>query len=523
MNLPNQISLDNFVLNVSRASERGITFNYGEILKGQVSEIKDNGLISIFIKGKLIEAATEVMVNKGQQLFLMVDDVRDGKVVLKVLTPELLSKIENTNIAANLRNIGVTADNDNLAMAKKLIQHNLPVTADMLKNMARGVNLLGANTPRNLEIVGLAMAKQVPLNNSTLQALAQFVEGKPDLASLLRELTHVIARLTDESKGQMAPPNLGANRAMSQTSAPIRELIIPAEEAAKGEKIAANRNLNNAEVLRGNINNKVFIPSPESESRGQMPSTANIATSTNLASTSQLTNLTNNILPLLNQLLENLTLPINSGADTEQIEKIVQALQNNLTNDKDFIRNLALVKDIIKQIDSPALNKALINTLISNMEDLEKEFIGQRVFNVMTKGAGDSNLNYYYVSFPVKIEDEYRLCQLKIDKKLGSKTLLEQDNIKIAVSLATANLGEVLFHVDWYKKGLIKLQGVVETDFAATYIRTNIKSLLSALEGKDYTVEFNGITVVSDEAEEMRVHLNELDEVIKPYVIDIRI
>ena len=523
MNLPNQISLDNFILNISRASERGITFNYGEILKGQVSEIKDNGLISIFIKGKLIEAATEVMVNKGQQLFLMVDDVKDGKVLLKVLTPELLSKIENTNIAANLRDIGVTADNDNLAMAKKLIQHNLPVTPDMLKNMARAVNLLGANTPRNLEIVGLAMAKQLPLNNAALQSLAQFVEGKSDLASLLRQLTTLIARLTDEAKAQTAPPNLGVNRGGNQAAVVLKELTIPREQLAKGESIVANRALSDEGILRTAMNNRLVTPFSESEGKGQMPSTLNVSNASNVANTTPLTNLTNNILPLLSQLLENLALPINNGVDTGQIEKIVQALQSNIANDKDFIKNLALIKDIIKKIDSPTLNKALTSTLISNIEDLEKEFVGQRIFNVMAKGAGDSNLNYYYLSFPVKIEEEYRLCQLKIDKKLTSKTLLEQDNIKIAVSLATANLGEVLFHVDWYKKGLIKLQGVVETDFAATYIRTNIKSLLSALEGKDYTVEFNGITVVSDEPEEMRVHLNELDEVIKPYVIDIRI
>lgn len=523
MNLHSPISLDNFILNVSRASGAGITFNQGEILKGQVHEIKDNGLVSIFIKGKLIEAATEIMVNRGQQLFLVVDDMKDGKVVLRVLTPELLNKIENTNIAANLREIGVNADNDNLQMSKKLIQHNLPVTADMLKNMAKAVNLLGGNTPRNLEIVGLAMAKNVPLNQPALLALAQFVEGKPDLASIARELMNILGKLDKlptEPRVQTTSVNLLPDREPVQSQAPTRNIQIPAENVREGQTTLTNRNLSNIEMVRTNIDNRSFTP-------GQVVNTGSQVNtgSPNFASipSSQFSSPTNNILPLLNQLLESVIIPLNIGANSKQIDDIVQVLKYNLANDKEFMRSLVLIKDILQQRVIPGVDKALINTLVSNIEDMEREFVGQRVFNVMTKFSGDSNLNYYYLSFPVKIGEEYRLCQLKIDKKLGSKALIDQDNVKIVVSLETGNLGYVLFHVDWYKKGLLKLQGVVETEEVSNYISANVNGLIEALEGRGYVVDYEGIKVASDEEEQMRVQLQEVDEVIKPYVIDIRI
>ncbi len=523
MNLHSQISLDNFVLNVSRADGKGITFNQGEILKGEVSELKGNGLISIFIKGRLIEAATEVLVNKGQQLFLLVDDMKDGKVILRVLTPELLSKIENTNIAVNLKNIGINADENNIQMAKKLIQHNLAVTSDMLKSMARGINILGENTPRNLEVVGLAMAKNVPLTPQSLTALVQFVEGKIDLAQITKDLMNLINKL-------------------NQTASTAKDSAIPASET-RGTQNPTTR-------LDTPMPDNVNVRTEESSLASQSSNLGNVGAGTigTTSSSQQTVNIPiqsasslsspislNNFLPLLNQLLESMIIPLNketenvlsptspsSSAQQAQVDSILTSLRSNLANNNEFIRGLALIKEILAHKEISGVDRTIVNTLLNNIEEMGREVTGQRIFNVMTKFIGDSNLNYYYLSFPVKVEDEYRLCQLKIDKKLAKQALIEQDNIKIVVSLETKNLGYVLFHVDWFKKGLLKLQGVVESARVSIYLSNQVNSLIKAIEKMGYTVDYQGIKVAKDK-EEMRVTLQEVDEVIKPYVIDIRI
>jgi hypothetical protein len=83
----NQVSLTRMMLNIATPSDQGISFSRGEILQGSVQEVRADGLVMMLLKGRLIEAATEVMVKPGQQLFLMVDDFRDGKTYLKVLNP----------------------------------------------------------------------------------------------------------------------------------------------------------------------------------------------------------------------------------------------------------------------------------------------------------------------------------------------------------------------------------------------------------------------------------------------------
>lgn len=243
----------------------------------------------------------------------------------------------------------------------------------------------------------------------------------------------------------------------------------------------------------------------------------------------------NNFLPLLNQLLENMIIPFNreteavlsptsptSSAQQAQVDSILTSLRSNLVHNNEFIKGLALIKEILVHKEISGVDRTIVNTLLNNIEDMGRELTGQRLFNVMTKFTGDSNLNYYYLSFPVKLEDEYRLCQLKIDKKLANQALIEQDNVKIVVSLETDNLGYVLFHVDWFKKGLLKLQGVVESARVSTYLSDQVNNLINAIEKMGYMVDYQGIKIAKGE-EEMRVTLQEIDEVIKPYVIDIRI
>ena len=518
MQLNNQVSLNKFTLNISGTSNEGINFNKGEILKGQVQEIKENGLVSIFIKGKLIEALSEVMVNKGQQLFLMVDDMKDGRVVLKVIPPELLGKIENANLAATLKEIGLPPEQMNLQMAKKLIQHNLPVTAETLKNMAKGVNLLGEATPKNLEIVGTAMANNAPLTKPALSSLASFAENKTNLAQVTKELITILSKFENlgaepklnlsnlspnPAEPKLASSNLASNPG-AESKAPL--LNLPPNTGASAGAAEASRL--GSEPL--NLNN-------------QSPAAANPLSNT-MGGDVQLSSATARVLNLLNQVLSTVVLPVNTGNPENQRQEIIEAIRTNLANDKELIRGLSLIKEFLAvQKEVPGLEKAVASSMIKTIEEMEQEFTGSRLLNVMTKFSGDNNLNYYYLSFPVKVNEEYRLCQLKIDKNISKPSLKDMDNIKFVVSLETGNLGLVLFHVDWYKSRMLKLQGVVETPEVLQHITGNINMLINALKAQGYTVDYQGIKVAPTSLEPMRLQLQETTEVVKPFVIDIRV
>jgi hypothetical protein len=64
------------LLNLAQTEGDQLNLIKGEILKGIVESIKDNGMIMVNLKGRSIEAFTELVLTPGQVLFLMVDDLR---------------------------------------------------------------------------------------------------------------------------------------------------------------------------------------------------------------------------------------------------------------------------------------------------------------------------------------------------------------------------------------------------------------------------------------------------------------
>lgn len=449
MQINSQTLLNKFTFNIKGPSEAILNFKQGEIVKGQVQGIKENGLVSIYLKGQLIEALSTVEVIKGQQLFLMVEDINAGKVTLKILTSEILSKMENSNLSTTLKELNLPVDDKNLQIVKKLIQHNLPVSPENIRVISKGVNLLNGVTPRNLELVGIAMAKGAPITQQTLESLVQFVEGKSNLASLTKETASIISQM-----------------ATSMTA------------------LSASHTAATANVQPGS---------------------------------------SNGVFQLLKQIMESVTLTANRGSSPDLANEISQAIKTILTNENDLVRGLGLVKTILQQKEMLEIPKNLINSLINNLGDMEKELAGQKLANVMSRFSTDSDLDFYYLSFPVKIEDEYRLSQLRIGKKPGNKSLADMDNIKFVVSLDTRNLGLVLFHVEWHEGASLKIEGVVENESALKIMETDVNKLIKDLETYNYKVDYNGIKVSTGKNEEMRIKLKEKTEVVKPFIIDVKV
>ena len=138
-----QLYLNKIMLNITTSKDQNLNFVKGEVLRGMVQDIKADGLVSLFIKGQMIDAVSEVLVQPGQQLQLMVEDFRDGRAYLKVLTPQLMERIENSNISLNLTEIGVPAKEENIMMARKLLHYKLPVTSNNLNLMSKAM-VMGA-------------------------------------------------------------------------------------------------------------------------------------------------------------------------------------------------------------------------------------------------------------------------------------------------------------------------------------------------------------------------------------------
>lgn len=253
-----QVSLTRTMLNVSTPASQGISFTQGEVVKGVVQEVRPDGMVMITIKGQVIEAMTEVPVQPGQQLYLRVDDFRDGKTFLKIVTPQGLETIENANLSANLLEMGIAVKEDTVLMARKLLEYNLPVTTNNLNEMARGVKLLGAATPRSLEIVAFVMSRNLPLTPTTLRALEQYTLPESNIAKLvqsviqgLKELGQTEAAFTSPTQGaaqttgantggsSIMPGSVGTSPSSGETMVSANNTPAPTPVVTPGEPAAA--------------------------------------------------------------------------------------------------------------------------------------------------------------------------------------------------------------------------------------------------------------------------------------------
>jgi len=213
----NSISSNKVTLKISTPQGREMALNKGEVLQAQVQEVGEDGLVTIVVKGKPIEAYTEVAVKPGQQLLLMVDDVRNGKTFLKVVTPELMGKIENTNISANLLEMGIAAREENIVLSRKLLQHNLPVNQNNLNELSKNTSSLGGTNARNLEIAAFALSRGITGKNA-LQSLAQFLASPGDTAKLIPVISRLLNALDIQNANNLLDNNTNAMNKAGTTS-----------------------------------------------------------------------------------------------------------------------------------------------------------------------------------------------------------------------------------------------------------------------------------------------------------------
>lgn len=189
------ISSNKITLKLSTPQGREMALNKGEVLQAQVQEVGEDGSVTILVKGRPIEAFSEVPVKPGQQLLLMVDELKQGKTYLKVVTPELMGKIETANISANLAGMGIAAREDTIMLARKLLQHNLPVTQNNLNELSRNVSTLGGMNAKNLEIGAFALSRGIS-GKESLTSLAQFLSSTGETARLVPALERLANALT---------------------------------------------------------------------------------------------------------------------------------------------------------------------------------------------------------------------------------------------------------------------------------------------------------------------------------------
>lgn len=512
-----RVSLNKLQLNITSPEGNELKLSQGEILKGQVKDVKDNGLVLIYLKGRLIEALSEVMVKPGDTLYLMVEDFKDKKAYLKVLTPESLSRLENDALAFRLRELGISPQEQEVLIAKKLIQHHLPLTQENVRKLLSGVKMLGEFNARNLEIAAFALAKGIPLNKETLSLITYHLDKNTGLAELIDDVLKLSSQYAEE------PGLLDANQ--PEETGKGRYIDAAGFKGTAKPEVSGEQGLN-----QGLSGNKADYKLSEAkiESSLRMENISGLKTDmpegVNLSKQAifDYFRISDRFRPLM----------IFLGKVFEEI-RINPALlrENNLLAAR-LKEVLAAEKDLIQVLDrfleAAAGEKGVEKShpaaqFLRALESIEKEISGNRLFNFISRQGADNSFNYYYFAWPVKLNDSTYLLEMRVNREKRYKSLKDADSLTIAVALDTPRMGKVLFHVSWIKNYKLELRGVVETVPVKEYIEKNISELVDVLSGLGYRVDYLG-TRVAESREEMvinRIRLMETEEKVKPFGIDV--
>lgn len=546
-----QVSLAS-TLSLNDGTAPGLTLSKGELVNGLVQNVRPDGMLVLMIKGKLVEAFSEVSVEQGQNIYLSVDDFREGKTFLKVITPDVLTLQRETSLSRNLVSLGINPDNSGVALAKKLVQYNLPVTRENLTEASRALKILGGFSSRNVEIAVFALAKGIPSSEAAIKSLSFFLNSDTDIGKLVNGLINLLGELPDNMV--FLPPSAANTNVREATqnlllsglkSLPVQagvpeqvyntgladiasnplpaarqpELLTspnisgPQTSPAAGEGTLASHTVqpsggpsHSAQTTAAGedalVSHSVQPPAVQpSAARPAQP--ALLAVNPDIDAVLMEAESQDGPLPVsprgeVGFIMESKTiirsvlakLMVNPLDDSESIAK----MRNRPIENRSLVETLNTLQTLIKKIDFNTQPE--LQPLLSRLEGLEREIAGQQLFTAVNPHlpGQESPAGVYYISFPVQFDKEVRQLQIRVQHD-GNRQLRDAASLSLVVALDTGSMGKVLFHVDWSKTGYLGLQGVVERSPVGSFLEGNLGGLLEALGSKGFRVENRGISL----------------------------
>lgn len=518
----NLVSLNRVFLNLNNpAAQHTLVLTEGDILRGLVKDIDANGTVRVLIQGHLIEAIAEAKVSLGQNLHLLVEEVQPGRIILRILTPEALDRVEQANLASRLRELGITPNESNIRLASLLLEHQLPVNRTTMGQAVQVLQHLGVNTVESAKTAALAVKYNLPLNQALLERLMSFLKADNDLAQIYQQLSRMlgksmptrgsavpltsagsdVTRYIAGSQPTVQPTNINADVELTSTpSAATPSSALPgANKGGVGTPVA--NQMQPMGTISETISTKqnLLLASADAGSQNasleHQPSMKGTAISPNL--TWPQSGDFGSILKLWSQIQLLLERTVIKG-DTTALP-IQGQLQQLLQSHPDLMQGWVLMENILKNAGSS--DNQVLRDMQAIIRTLEHEISGQQILNTVGRFSAETTFPGIYLAFPLKLEqDHYTMCELRLNRE-GRQMSREDNSLQIAVSLDTPHMGIVLFHVLWRRAGTLDIRAVVEKDFVRDFFLKNWEELSGSLEQMGYRVNNLGIKVVDERTE----------------------
>ncbi len=503
--------------------ESSSKFPNKEVVKGEIIDVT-NKSIKIKVGDQIISG------NLNLEGKLNIGDIRNfliemeaGKLRMTVV-PETMENLKDMHLENVLKDLGQLSK-ENLALAKTLLDNNLPVNQDTLATLKRSMALFGKEDSNALQKSLLMMENELQVNskntenlNSLLDRnnnvtknlqnidtlLGQLEQSDPELAT---QIKNIFTEVADDLIQANTQNNNQNNPVINQQVAKdVQNLENPADllklisDNLGDDEVALKQNQTLGKEL---VNQPEVMDSKEAENSAKFKMLNDALNNIDNKSSKD---------DLANILLNKLSGKTDNKEVTEQLAKNI--LSNNLDDESgiagnlkkilgdvtenldDLDKNLSKSFDIGKDIKNP---KELENHINDKLEKLEKAIeliknsnsdsevlrhLEKEVHTIKDKLTFANEIkNNVFVQIPFTLNNKSTNGELIVFKdkknKKGSK-----DFASALISLDTANLG--LFEAYVVKKNAnVDIQFRFKEDFVKDLVKNNLTQLNNILSSKN--------------------------------------
>ncbi|APH15426.1 hypothetical protein NPD5_1941 [Clostridium sporogenes] len=393
----------------------------------------------------------------------------EGKLVLKFLEGSLVKEQEKeqNSIENLLLKENIKLSKEDYALLEKMIKHNIPLTKDNILKVVNLSNFMDKlkNNPQEADIFiqNYIKGKGIDLQSAKGQEIRNVLKG---LFNELQTLTEEDLFILLESNIELTEENVKAFKEVFKESSIYNKVNNIDKELNKSniddKKIITDKNISNGDTLvKENPQSKTIENGARNKSENVVKNEL-ISTFKALMSTGKEENISlvrDLILKEkdLNGILKSFTKEeqemLGLKAKPENTEVMEQTLTGETT--KNIKTKSIEISGSKSQVD-PSGIKEQINAKTNEIKDIVKNLIDtlkdtnnssyDKIIGTLKNNINNFKMfntisnEYYYLDLPLNFKENECDCKIIIKDERGKGKKIDSSNVKIATSIATANM-----------------------------------------------------------------------------------
>ena len=233
-------------------------FQPGSVIHGKVTG-KEGGNFMLRLGEHTLQAQSKVPLTVGQSVQFKIQGQQNGKLQLQLLkTP--FTKMSTADISQTLTSLKVPGNEGNVALAKVMVEHKIPLTKENFVNLKSvlaqpaqpGPNGQPAPTQARVAATTFLQQSQIATNPGNVSTMANFLNTNPQIGVQMVSLNSEFRRLTKAAK---AGGGTATIELMNGVQSALGEFILEPKRRSESKKKPSKKLKNMARQtgIEGNL------------------------------------------------------------------------------------------------------------------------------------------------------------------------------------------------------------------------------------------------------------------------------